>query len=938
MPASAQTGLVGFANYSDLGCQGTTGGMGGKIVHVSTREDLAKYAAASSPYIIIIDNDMEGALDQYGTPIKDNTVKIVSNKTIIGGGDGVELKYFGFDINGQQNIIIRNVKIEKASPDAIAIRNTHHVWIDHCDLSSINEDSDVWDGLLDFTYGSTYMTVSWCRFHDHDKTSLCSSGTRNITDHGRERVTYHHNAFINCTQRNPRVGYGKGVIFNDYNQDNSSYGVGVFARAELNIQNCYFKNVGTAMQQMYSADYGPEDAYWGFYWSDGNEFVKTSKGTKGNVDKPFDFSSYFDYEFAMDKAADVPSLVDKMGCVSGIESDIIPFPGDGAVNVTGSTRLMCGAVDGASSIRIQIGEDVNSLVDYNPESFRLKPLTTYYWNATIVGGDHDGKTSPLFRFTTAADAVRFPTPADGEMHAALREIVGNYSPCEPLTLRWREGLNDDSYIVSISEKSDMSGAISAEVKTTSWRPENLKYGKQYYWHVDTKTKDGSIVEGDVWSFKSDVAYAKEGRNEAEAGVRGGLCFLEYDANPSWIDASGEYCTVGDEGPGYISFVWQGEAGRYDLKTAYFDENSGQGEYQIFVNEDLKDSWKATANDNTMKEHTSDDITLSPGDEIRIGFCTNASMRCRTDYIDIAKREIKENYNITVRIAPEDGGSVSPESVVAKADESVTLTATPADDYLFKNWTDEIGAVLSTELEYTFIAKADREITANFELKPKQEGYHTPVLSDYEFEYVKTHDLTEQKTNAQTGQLQWEIRQDCSDWVEYGSTKNDGLNVTPQNIDLDPITGKRITLATYKDNMIRVGATKYVILRVEGTEKVQIYFTGGSSTPGTLAVTIESEDGEPQTVNSTLEISKKSTPRSDSVEFDINPSKKYVIKIGGTQDIAVYAFNLWPGEDNAVNSIDSDSKEGTIYNLQGIPVPNPTPGQIYIRNAQKFIQP
>lgn len=638
----------------------------------------------------------------------------------------------------------------------------------------------------------------------------------------------------------------------------------------------------------------------------------------------------------MDRASDIPSLAEKMGCVGGIDSDIIPFPGDGAVNVTGSTILRCSEIDGATSFKIQIGKDENSLVDYDPESFQLMPLTTYFWKATIVGGACDGKTSPLFRFSTAADAVRFPFPADGELHAPLREIAGSYSPCEPLTLKWREGLNDGSYIVSISESSDMADAISAEVKTTSWRPGNLRHGKQYFWRVDTKTKDGSTVKGDVWSFKSDVTYAQEGRNEAENGVRGGLCFLEYDSNPSWINASGDYCTVGDEGPGYISFVWNGDPGRYDLKTAYFDESSGQGEYQIFINESLKDSWKANANDNSMKVHTSDDVTLDPGDEIRIGFFTNASMRCRTDYLDIVKREIKDNYNISVNIEPEEGGDVSPKSLLAKADEAVTFTATPADDYIFKNWTDEIGAVLSVDAEYTFVAKSDRVITANFELKPKQEGYHKPVISDFDFEYVKTHDLTEQKTNAQTGQLQWEIRQDCSDWVEYGSTKNDGLNVTPQNIDLDPITGERITLKTYKDNMIRVGATKYIILRVEATEKVQVYFTGGSSTPGTLAVTIENEEGDTRTINSSMEISKKSSPRSDSVEFELHPEKRYTIKIGGTQDIAVYAINLWTEDSNAVSSIDGDSMYEDLYDLQGMPIVNPKPGQIYIYNSKKYI--
>ncbi|MDE6394788.1 MAG: hypothetical protein K2K77_05540, partial [Duncaniella sp.] len=389
--ASGQTGLVGFANYSDMGCQGTTGGIGGETVRVTNRSDFEKYAKASQPYVIILDADLTGSVQTT------DVVSVSSNKTIIGGGKGATLNNLGIGIKNQQNIIIRNLRIVKASPDAIAIRNTHHVWIDHCDLSSINEDSDVYDGLLDFTYGSTYMTVSWCKFHDHDKTSLCSSGTRNISDYGRQHVTYHHNAFINCTQRNPRVGYGLGNIFNDYNENNSGYGVGIFARARLNVENSYFKNVKKAFSQMYSEDYGEDDAYWGFLWSAGNEFAGNTGSTAGNVSKPFDLSSYFTYDFAMDKASDVPGLVSRMGCVDDIESDIIPFPGDGAVNVTGSTILTCGESSGATSYRIRIGKSEDALNDYNAASYTLEPLTTYYWNATVVGGKNYGKTSPVFR-------------------------------------------------------------------------------------------------------------------------------------------------------------------------------------------------------------------------------------------------------------------------------------------------------------------------------------------------------------------------------------------------------------------------------------------------------------------------------------------------------------------------------------------------------------
>lgn len=628
---NAQCGLVGFANYRDLGLQGTTGGMGGSIVHVTNREDFAKYAAASEPYIIILDADLKGFYDYSTTPKqKHDQIKVTSNKTIIGGGSGARLDSLGLEINGQQNIIVRNLKISKADPDGFTIKDSHHIWIDHCDLSSQKDENDANDGLLDFTYGSSYMTVSWCKFHDHDKSSICSSGSRNITDHGKQRVTYHHTSFINTTQRNPRIGYGLGHIFNNYNEKNTSYAIGMFGRVIINVDNCYFKNVNEVFNQMYATS--EDDAYWGFVKATDCKFE--GKTGKSNSDG-FDVRKYYDYEFAMDDAADVPSLLDKMGCVEGLESDIIPFPGDGAIGVLQDTKLACGDIEGAESYTYKIGLATNFMHDYDPDTYTLKPGVTYYWQVTVNGGKYDGKQSPVFRFTTANSMASFPTPADGDKHAQLREITGASQPTEPVTLQWRDGFDATGYILYIGETEDLSDATPVELSSTGYRPGNLKHGKTYYWRVDTQRNNGATDTGVTWTFASDVRYAKAGRNEVEHAVRECLCFPEYDNSSAWIDASNDSCNVGDEGPGCMSFTWAGDDGIYDVTTAYFDENSGQGWFGVYVNEDKKDGWTATANNNKMATRTTKSVALNKGDELRIEFYTQKNMRCRTDYIDVA---------------------------------------------------------------------------------------------------------------------------------------------------------------------------------------------------------------------------------------------------------------------------------------------------------------
>jgi len=52
--------------------------------------------------------------------------------------------------------------------DGITVENSKNIWIDHCDLSSdLSHDKDYYDGALDITHGSDWVTVSNTYFHDH---------------------------------------------------------------------------------------------------------------------------------------------------------------------------------------------------------------------------------------------------------------------------------------------------------------------------------------------------------------------------------------------------------------------------------------------------------------------------------------------------------------------------------------------------------------------------------------------------------------------------------------------------------------------------------------------------------------------------------------------------------------------------------------------------
>lgn len=211
-------------------------------------------------------------------------IPVGSNTTIVGLGNNARILGAQLDLRGtwtapRSNIIIRNITFQdtfdcfpawsptdgangswNAEYDAIAVRYTNHVWIDHNtfeDAATIDSNEPTYfgvhyerhDGLTDITNASDFVTVSWNQFRNHDKVMLIGSsdsGTTAQRDRGRLNVTIHHNLFLNLGQRTPRVRFGKVHIYNNYyNVDHSpkyvySWGVGI--ESQIYAENNYFKS------------------------------------------------------------------------------------------------------------------------------------------------------------------------------------------------------------------------------------------------------------------------------------------------------------------------------------------------------------------------------------------------------------------------------------------------------------------------------------------------------------------------------------------------------------------------------------------------------------------------------------------------------------------------------------------------------------------------
>ena len=305
VPATAAAPAVpdGFATVAGYGLAGTTCGAGGPTVTVSTAAAFIDHIARPGPYVVQVSGTIT-----LPTGSNDGMYQVASDKTIIGLGTNAALVGGGLNIglpvdedvtapppNAVHNVIIRNLRMSGSPDDLVNVQMfSHHIWIDHNDFS----DGD--DGAVDIKRGSDLVTVSWNRFHDHDKTLLLGHDDDNAAqDAGRLRVTYHHNYFDGSDQRNPRVRFAALVhVYNNYYRDNS-YGVASTNEAGLFVEGNYFFSVNNPGRVVFS---GPP----GRMVQRDNILVDCNHPieVRGTVPEPRTF-----YPYTADRAAAVPSIV-----------------------------------------------------------------------------------------------------------------------------------------------------------------------------------------------------------------------------------------------------------------------------------------------------------------------------------------------------------------------------------------------------------------------------------------------------------------------------------------------------------------------------------------------------------------------------------------------------------------------------------------------------
>jgi pectate lyase len=278
----------GFAAVNALGQNGTTGGVGGRVVTVTNTDQLLTAIDTVGPLIIQVQGTINITSKQGVRP----------NKTIVGLGTSAVINGGGLDFHRSFNVIVRNIRFTNAEDDAVNIgQNSHHIWVDH------NEFSGAVDGSVDIVRGADYVTVSWNWFRGTDKSMLLGHSDGNASeDTGHLKVTIHHNFFDGSVQRHPRLRFGEPVhVYNNYYRANTLYGVASTMNGGMLLEGNYFEN---GAFPCYSAS-GYADSGPGRLVQRNNVF--TGSGTcevNGSVTEPRNF-----YQYTVDTPANVPGIV-----------------------------------------------------------------------------------------------------------------------------------------------------------------------------------------------------------------------------------------------------------------------------------------------------------------------------------------------------------------------------------------------------------------------------------------------------------------------------------------------------------------------------------------------------------------------------------------------------------------------------------------------------
>lgn len=312
IPPPVGDGLIGWGTVHADGLP--TGGAGGQTCTATSLATLqACISTASSgsnklvPWIIYVKGYIDGATNSDTTGFTQLRINRDSTSLIGVVENGVvpTLNAVWITVGAYKNIIVRNLRFvsgkdtgwayesfskctyvdkdfcaSNADPDSLTLQGVQRAWVDHCeftdgaDFNGVNPNKafyKMYDGLLDIKKGSDFITLSYNKFSNHDKSMLI--GSSDVND-GEYRITFYRNWFSYTGQRTPRIRNGQVHILNNLYEGvkrttedrpyHMTYALGLGFNGKAYSEHNAFDIQGAAATDLVSANF---DA-WSQYFTD----------------------------------------------------------------------------------------------------------------------------------------------------------------------------------------------------------------------------------------------------------------------------------------------------------------------------------------------------------------------------------------------------------------------------------------------------------------------------------------------------------------------------------------------------------------------------------------------------------------------------------------------------------------------------------------------
>lgn len=249
-----------------------------------------------------------------GLQVKGKNSYSEMNITIEGVGDDATISGFGILVRNCKGVEFRNFAIMLCMDDCISLdTDNSNIWIHNIDLfygqTGGDADQAKGDGTVDLKSGTKYVTISYNRFWDCGKSSLCGMGGDDAN-----YITYHHNWFDHSDSRHPRIRCMSVHIWNNYFDGVAKYGVGTTTGASAFVEANYYRNCNKPMLiSMQGSDIGSDGK--GTFSSEDGGIIKSYGNIFAERSKNFKYVTYqtnnveFDAYEATTREETVPSDV-----------------------------------------------------------------------------------------------------------------------------------------------------------------------------------------------------------------------------------------------------------------------------------------------------------------------------------------------------------------------------------------------------------------------------------------------------------------------------------------------------------------------------------------------------------------------------------------------------------------------------------------------------